>query len=121
MDDIGRYIWGSVVIILLILIAMFFAAVGTAVASLSGSQLKRLSEEEGDEKAGALFRIKQNQFGFSLFTGAATLLSIGTRAGYLFICGAGSAFILRIKPEGCGIDRAHYPVVPAYHYMLSSS
>ena len=78
MDDIGRYIWGSVVIILLILIAMFFAAVGTAVASLSGSQLKRLSEEEGDEKAGALFRIKQNQFGFSLFTGAATLLSIGT-------------------------------------------
>ena len=78
MDDIGRYIWGTVVIILLILIAMFFAAVGTAVASLSGSQLKRLSEEEGDEKAGALFRIKQNQFGFSLFTGAATLLSIGT-------------------------------------------
>ena len=77
MDDIGRYIWGTAGIILLVLIAMFFAAVGTAVASLSGSHLKRLSEEEGDERAAALYRIKQKQFGFSLFTGAATLLLIG--------------------------------------------
>lgn len=29
MDDIGRYIWGTAGIILLVLIAMFFAAVGT--------------------------------------------------------------------------------------------
>ena len=77
MDDIGRYIWGTAGIILLVLIAMIFAAVGTAVASLSGSHLKRLSEEEGDERAAALYRIKQKQFGFSLFTGAATLLLIG--------------------------------------------
>ena len=77
MDDIGRYIWGSAGIILLVLIAMFFAAVGTAVASLRSSQLKRLSEEEEDERAAALYRIKQKQFGFSLFTGAATLLLIG--------------------------------------------
>ena len=48
MDDIGRYVWGSAGIILLVLIAMFFAAVGTAVASLRSSQLKRLSEEEED-------------------------------------------------------------------------
>lgn len=77
MDDIGRYIWGSAGIILLVLIAMFFAAVGTAVASLRSSQLKRLSEEKEDERAAALYRIKQKQFGFSLFTGAATLLLIG--------------------------------------------
>lgn len=40
MDDIGRYIWGTAGIILLVLIAMFFAAVGTAVASLSGQPFK---------------------------------------------------------------------------------
>lgn len=77
MDDIGRYIWGTAGVILLVLIAMFFAAAGTAVASLSSSHLKRLGEEEGDERAAALYRIKQKQFGFSLFTGAATLLLIG--------------------------------------------
>ena len=120
MDDIGRYIWGSVVIILLILIAMFFAAVGTAVASLSGSQLKRLSEEEGDEKAGALFRIKQNQFGFSLFTGAATLLSIGTVLALgIFLYAAPVQLLF----SGLSQRAAELIVlvIPAYHYMLSSS
>lgn len=76
MDDIGRYIWGSVGMILLTLIAMFFSAAGTAVAALSESQLKRESEE--NRNAAALYQIKQKQFAFSLFTGSAMLLLYGS-------------------------------------------
>lgn len=73
MDDIGRYIWTAAGFVLLVLIAMFFSAAATAVASLSGSTLKRLAEEEEDEKAQKLYAIKKKQFDFSLYAGASTL------------------------------------------------
>lgn len=73
MDDIGRYIWTAAGFVLLVLIAMFFSAAATAVASLSGSTLKRLAEEEEDEKAQKLYAIKKKQFDFSLYAGAATI------------------------------------------------
>ncbi len=73
MDDIGRYIWTAAGFVLLVLIAMFFSAAATAVASLSGSTLKRLAEEEEDEKAQKLYAIKKKQFDFSLCAGAATI------------------------------------------------
>ena len=56
MDDIGRYIWTAAGFVLLVLIAMFFSAAATAVASLSGSTLKRLAEEEEDEVVEFLLR-----------------------------------------------------------------
>ena len=73
MDDIGRYIWTAAGFVLLVLIAMFFSAAATAVASLSGSTLKRLAEEEEDEKAQKLYAIKKKQFDFSQYAGASTL------------------------------------------------
>ena len=73
MDDIGRYIWTAAGFVLLVLIAMFFSAAATAVASLSGSTLKRLAEEEEDEKAQKLYAIKKKQFDLSLCAGAATI------------------------------------------------
>lgn len=74
MDDIGRFIWGSAGLLILLFIAMFYAAAGTTVASLHGSQLKHRIEEEDDKKAEALYAIKQKQFDFSLFSGSVTLL-----------------------------------------------
>ena len=74
MDDIGRFIWGSAGLLILLFIAMFYAAASSTVATLHGSQLKHRVEEENDAKAKALYAIKQKQVAFTLFSGTVTLL-----------------------------------------------
>lgn len=73
MDDVGRYMWSTIICILLILIAMFFSASEVAVVSLSESKLKKLSDEE-NRKASELYRLKEHQFNFTLWSGTSALL-----------------------------------------------
>ena len=74
MDDIGRFIWGSAGLLILLFIAMFYAAAGTTITTLHGSELKHRMEEEDDKKAAALYTIKQKQSAFTVFSGTVTLL-----------------------------------------------
>lgn len=73
MDDVGRYLWSTVILIVLTLIAMFFSASEVAVVACSESRLKRLSDEE-NAKAAALYRLKEHQFSFSLWAGTSAIL-----------------------------------------------
>lgn len=74
MDDgIGRYLGWAVVILLLILAAMFFSASEVALLSFSESKLKRLSDEE-NSKAAALYKLKEHQFDFSVWSSTSAIL-----------------------------------------------
>ena len=77
MDDIGRFIWGSAGLLILLFIAMFYAAAGTTIKTLHGSDLKYRMEEEDDKKAEALYAIKQKQSAFTVFSGTVTVLFLG--------------------------------------------
>lgn len=59
--------------LLLTLIAMFFSASEVAVVSCSESKLKRLSDDE-NKKAAALYRLKEQQFDFSLWSATSAVL-----------------------------------------------
>lgn len=73
MDDVGRYLWSTVILIVLTFIAMFFSASEVAVVSCSESKLKRLADEE-NAKAAALYRLKEQQVSFSMWTGTSAIL-----------------------------------------------
>lgn len=72
-DGIGRYLGWAFVILALVLIAMFFSASEVAVVSLSESRLKRLSDEE-NTKAKALYKLKERQFDFTMWSGTSAIL-----------------------------------------------
>lgn len=72
-DDIGRYLWSTVFLLVLTLIAAFFSASEVAIVSCSESRLKRMSDEE-NTKAKALYHLKEHQFDFSMWAGTSAIL-----------------------------------------------
>lgn len=83
MDDVGRYLWSIAIAVMLLIIALFLSMVKTAVATLTESRLKKLSEDE-PKKAGYLLSIKEKEYNFSMWTKAGAL-----------ICGMGSLTIIQ--------------------------
>lgn len=75
MDDVGRYLWSAIFLILLIAIAMFFSGSEISIVSLSESKLKRLAEEE-NSKAKKLLKLKERQFDFTLWVNTSAVLCI---------------------------------------------
>lgn len=73
MDDVGRYIWETVLFILLTVIAMFFSSFEVAVLTISESKLKHMSDE-GNKKAKKLLRLKEHQFDFTLFANTSAII-----------------------------------------------
>lgn len=65
MDDIGRCVWGTILSLILMLIAIFFSASKAALDLFSENKLKQLAEE-GDKKAAVLCRWKEKQSDFSV-------------------------------------------------------
>ena len=73
MDDVGRYLMGTVLFILFTLIAMFFSSSEVAIVAISESKLKRLSED-GNAKASKLLTVKNNQFETMLWISTSAML-----------------------------------------------
>lgn len=73
MDDVGWYLWGTVLFILLTLIAMFFSSSEVAVVAMNESKLRRLSED-GNTKAKKLLKLKEHQFDFTLWASTSAIL-----------------------------------------------
>ncbi|MEG0691559.1 MAG: hemolysin family protein [Oscillospiraceae bacterium] len=73
MDDVGRYLWGAVLFILLTLIAMFFSSSEVAIVAMNESKLRRLSED-GNAKAKKLLKLKEHQFDFTLWASTSAMI-----------------------------------------------
>lgn len=81
MDDVGRYLWSALFLILLITIAMFFSSSEISIVSLSESKLKRL-KEENNSKAKKLLELKEKQFDFTLWVSTSAMLCISAACCY---------------------------------------
>ncbi|MFZ2539486.1 MAG: hemolysin family protein [Oscillospiraceae bacterium] len=73
MDDVGRYLWGAVLFILLTSIAMFFSSSEVAIVAMNESKLRRLSED-GNAKAKKLLKLKEHQFDFTLWASTSAMI-----------------------------------------------
>jgi len=74
MDDVGRYLWGTIFFILLTIIAMVFSSSETAISFISEGKLKKLSEE-GSKKSASILKFKGNQFDFCLYLNTSAMFS----------------------------------------------
>lgn len=75
MDDVGRYLWYALILILLILIAMLFSASEVAVLSCGESRVRKLAEE-GNKQAKALSRLREHPNRFSVYASTSAMLCI---------------------------------------------
>lgn len=83
MDDVGRYLWSSALLILLTVLAMFFSASDVSIISLSASKMRKLSEEgDTNTKAKELLRLKENQVDACLWISTSATLCITAACCY---------------------------------------
>lgn len=75
MDDVGRYLLGTAVYLLLTLVATFFSSSEVAVSAMNGSKLKRLTED-GNVKAKKLLYLKEHEADFTLLVQTSETLCI---------------------------------------------
>lgn len=81
MDDVGRYLWSAVILLLLTLIAVIFSGNEIGIISLSESKLKRLADSE-NSKAKQLLKLKESQFDFSLWVNTSASLCTSASCCY---------------------------------------
>lgn len=63
MDDVGRYLWIGLLVLVFICVAMFFSATNSAISLLSEAKLRRKTEEN-DKAYKLLLKFKENESNF---------------------------------------------------------